>query len=117
MEQVLINQEYLRELRHVADDQDESDLVMQLFRNLLKHRNEFLHQTQQLLSDEAKLQFELHKLKNQFANLGCEAASKMLEEMYQLAKQHETEKVRERIGEFHQLSDETLEKLQIELNH
>lgn len=117
MERELINHEYLRELLSVAQDQDENDLVSHLFDNLLQNRNHFLDQSSQLLADEPKLQFELHKLKNQFANLGCEAASQLLEQMYQLARHHDTAKVRQMLEEFHTLSDTTLKQLQSELSH
>lgn len=117
MEQDLINQEYLQELRHVAQDQDEHDLVSQLFERLLQNSELFLSQAAELLNDEKKLQFELHKLKNQFANLGCVAASHLLEEMYQLARQQQIQEVKAKLQEFRQLSENTFKQLQSELSH
>lgn len=118
MERELINQKYLRELIGVARDQDEDDLVSHLFGRLIESRKRFLHHSTELLdSPQEKLGPELHKLKNQFANLGCEAVSYLLEEMYQFAKNNDARQVESRIREFEQLSEQSLQQLQIEIQH
>ena len=118
MEQELINQEYLQELLMITEDQAEDDLLNQMYGRLVQSRNDFIdHSGEMIDSDNKKLQFELHKLKNQFANLGCVAVSKLLENMYQLAKQERTEQVQNMMSEFLRLSDITLKQLQTEIRH
>ncbi len=117
MENELINHEYLKELLDVAEDQKENDLVTQLFNSLLKKRDEFLQQAAKLLANENEMQFELHKLKNQFANLGCVAVSSLLEKMYQLAKSHDMSQVQRLLSEFQNLSERSLNQLRTELSH
>lgn len=118
MEKELVNQEYLKELLGVARDQDEDDLVGQMYGRLVQSRDQFLDDSTGMIdSDHKKLQFELHKLKNQFANLGCEAVSQLLERMYQLARKEETSEVQKLMIDFQQLSDVTLKQLQNEISH
>jgi hypothetical protein len=68
-------------------------------------------------NDREQISFQLHKLKNQFANLGCEAASQELEEMYQLARAKDFDEVQKRLSKFEELSSQTFQKLQLQLNH
>lgn len=118
MERELINQKYIQELLDVARDQDQDDLVSHLFGRLAQSRKDFLHQSTEMLdASQEKLGPELHKLKNQFANLGCEAVSQLLEEMYQFAKKNETHQVRSRLPEFEKLSEESLQQLQDQISH
>jgi len=118
MEKVLINQEYLQELLMITEDQEEDDLLNQMYGRLVQSRNDFLdHSSEMLDSDHKKLQFELHKLKNQFANLGCVAVSQLLENMYQLARQENTDQIQNLMSEFLQLSEITLKQLQTEIRH
>lgn len=118
MEKELINQEYLRELLTITEDQAEDDLLDQMYGRLVASRNDFLdHSLEMIELDHKKLQFELHKLKNQFANLGCVAVSQLLESMYQLARQEEAPRVKSLMTEFQQLSDITLKQLQNEIKH
>ncbi len=118
MERELINQKYLHELLDVAQDQEEGDLISQMYGRLVESRDSFFAQVAGLLqTDLPQLQFDLHKLKNQFGNLGCEAVSNLLEEMYQLAKGQKTNELQALLPNLRQLSDETLEKLQRVLIH
>ena len=118
MERELINHQYIQELIGVARDQEQDDLITHLFSRLIESRKNFLHHSTELLeASQDKLGPELHKLKNQFANLGCEAVSQLLEEMYQFAKQRETQQVRSRLPEFEELSEKSLQQLQNEIKH
>ena len=117
MEKSLVNSQYIRELLEVTEDQQETGLVSQLFQRLIDSRNAFLKSSESLLGDQEQLAFQLHKLKNQFANLGCEAASQLLEDMYQKARHHQSKAVEDLLPSFQTLSDETFQKLRSELSH
>ena len=131
MEPQLINHEYIQELLSVAQDQNEDNLVMHLFGRLMEAREAFLQglfaksslETEASVSGEMKLdrkqlRFDLHKLKNQFANLGCVAASQLLEQMYQIAEVPEKDPEFKTLFElFQKVSDSTLVELKIELHH
>jgi hypothetical protein len=114
MQSELINASYIQELIELSQDQNEPGLVSQLFSRLEQSRNEFFLSVG---DDSAQLAFRLHKLKNQFANLGCLAASLLLEEMYQIAKNQNVEGVRNLLPHFKQLSEETFQKLRLELKY
>ncbi len=121
MEQELINHNYLQELLLVAQDQKEDDLVNGLFRRLQEAREVFLLHCLQWTGpsfDRKQLRFDLHKLKNQFANLGCIAASQLLENMYQIADQPEKdEEFASFLKQFQFVSELTLNQLRSELRH
>lgn len=118
MQKQLVNSQYVRELLEVTEDQNEFDLVTQLFQRLMLSRDEFLKASLDWIEkDNSQLSFQLHKLKNQFANLGCEAVSQMLEDMYQQSRQHHPEKVREMLPALRDLSDQTFDELRLELKH
>jgi hypothetical protein len=118
MERELVNTAYLQELIDVTADQKEFDLISQLFDRLVISRDEFVNAFEgRMKNDREQISFQLHKLKNQFANLGCEAASQKLEEMYQLARSNKFDEVQQRLGEFEELSSQTFQKLQARLNH
>jgi len=118
MERELINSNYIRELLEVTEDQQEPDLVFQLFERLVASRDEFLNSSSELVeSNQSQVSFQLHKLKNQFANLGCEAVSKLLEDMYQNAKNHRLDEVRSFLPEFQELSEQTFLQLRSKLKH
>jgi HPt (histidine-containing phosphotransfer) domain-containing protein len=118
MEQELINSKYIRELLEVTEDQQEPDLVFQLFQRLIASRDEFLNSSQEINeANQSEVSFKLHKLKNQFANLGCEAVSHLLEEMYQSARNHNLQEVRNSLPELRSLSDQTFQQLSSKLKH
>lgn len=117
MEKELVNSKYIRELLEVTEDQKEFDLVSQLFQRLIVSRDEFLNSTALQNRQEEQIAFQLHRLKNQFANLGCEAVSQLLEDMYQLARSHHLSEVENLLPQFKSLSDETFQKLRSELSH
>jgi len=118
MEKELVNSKYIRELLDVTEDQKEFDLVSQLFQRLIASRDGFLKSFEgNIAADQADIAFQLHKLKNQFANLGCEAVSQVLENMYQLARNHQLNQVQDLMPKLRALSDETFQKLRSELNH
>jgi hypothetical protein len=118
MEYDLVNLAYLQELLEVTKDQQEFDLLSQLFRRLIASRDEFISSFQSfLIEDPNQISFQLHKLKNQFANLGCVAVSHYLEEMYQMARQQKLNEVEEMLAELKFLSERTFQTLSSELSH
>ena len=122
MEPQLINHDYIQELLSVAQDQKEDSLVMHLYGRLLEARETFLKDpffaSIDWKTDRKQLRFELHKLKNQFANLGCVAASQLLEQMYQIAENAETDLEFKTLFErFQEVSAMTLTQLRSELRH
>jgi hypothetical protein len=114
MQSELINTSYIHELIELSQDQNQPALVLQLFDRLQQSRDDFFIS---IADDSSQLAFQLHKLKNQFANLGCLAASLLLEDMYQIAKNQNIEGVRNLLPQFKQLSEETFQKLRLELKH
>jgi hypothetical protein len=121
METDLINHDYIQELLLVAQDQKEDDLVTHLFSRLQEARENFLLHSvdwREPTFDRKQLKFDLHKLKNQFANLGGVAASQLLEEMYQIADNpQKDEEFSSLLKRFQFISELTLSQLRSELRH
>ncbi len=118
MERELVNTTYLQELLDVTADQKEFDLISQLYQRLVTSRDEFLSAFEERMkNDREQISFQLHKLKNQFANLGCVAVSQLLEDMYQQSRKQNFAGVQGRLGELKDLSDRTFQELQAHVNH
>lgn len=113
----LVNKGYLRELIEIAGGQDEGELIGKMLERLVESKDHFLTNSESLLSNEEQLKFESHKLKNQFANLGCTAVSQLLENIYQKAKQHELSEIPFLLHELGTLSENTFQELRQELKH
>jgi hypothetical protein len=111
----LLNKKHLKELIEIADDQDESELIGKMFAQLANSKDQFLMNCKDLLSDDEKLKFESHKLKNLFANFGCTAVSQLLENIYQKARRHELKEIPFLLNEFKILSEITFFELRQEL--
>ena len=89
MEHELINQEYLTNLIALSREQKDDDLVAHLFQSLQREYDLFLTDCEPLIEkpdSRKEFQTRIHKLKNNFYNLGCEEAGADLEDMYQMLK-------------------------------
>jgi hypothetical protein len=85
MEQTLINQVYLEQLKSLANEQNESSFVSHLidhlefeYRNILSHEDIFFDDGR-IFGEEVLVC--LHRLKNSFSNLGAEPASVLLDQI------------------------------------
>lgn len=109
-----INLDYLSQLISVSREQDENDLIPQLFRTLQTEQENFFRnpiRVDDSPEERKKEQMRVHKLKNVYFNLGCEQVGHLLEEMYQALK--EAKASRERIPK---LWNEYKEEAQITMN-
>lgn len=120
MESSRINHEYLSQLFSISQEQQESDLVPQLYRSLLTEHERFLQDPVTLsVSDDRRkeLQMRVHRLKNNYFNLGCEGVGSVLEEMYQALKTEEAARRLPQIWEkFREEAQVTLDHLRREIN-
>ena len=95
MEHELINQEYLLSLIDLSREQKDDNLVSHLFQSLQREYDLFLNDCKALIDlplSRLEFQTRIHKLKNNFFNLGCEEAGADLEEMYQLLKEEKPDR-------------------------
>lgn len=124
MQNQTVNETYLSHLILLSKEQDDEDLVTQLFQNLQSEYLLFMKDCAPLIGESAQrkeFQNRIHKLKNNFYNLGCEEAGSILEEMYQLLKSEspETEQIRTKWADFEQNAQKTFSHLKktIEAQH
>ena len=89
MQEQLVNEDYLNNLIQLSKSYQEEGLITQLFQKLQNEYHLFLNDCRSYLTDlSQKKEFlhRIHRLKNNFVNLGCEEAGGVLEKMYQTLK-------------------------------
>lgn len=85
----LVNEDYLSNLIVLSKEQNDETFIAQLLQNLRHEFQLFSKDTRPWITDfsqKKEFQQRIHRLKNNFYNLGCEEAGAVLEEMYQALK-------------------------------
>lgn len=117
MEQTLVNQVYLEQLKSLAKEQNESSFVSHLidrlefeYRDILNH--EFIFFDDGRIFEEEIL-YCLHRLKNSFSNLGAEPASVLLDQIHHAVEDHKIcdQDISNLWKQFRATADRTIEQL------
>jgi len=95
MERALINSGHLRELQEIAQEQGLDHFVENMRKSLERAWEQFLARKIEasMIAEKCDgLMTDLHQLKNQFSNLGCEEVSDLIEDLHQCLRIQDFEK-------------------------